>query len=219
MKTRILIVDDHGLMREGLKLIIIQQPDMEIVGEACDGREAVEKVRTLKPDVVLMDVSMPNLNGIEATRQIISERPDTKVLALSAYSEKRFVKDMIQAGVCGYVLKDCLTTELVRAIKSVCNKERYLSPKVAGVVIEDYLHVGGEQSSQPSKLTCLTGRERELFQLLAENKSTKEAAMLLNISIKTVDARRRELMHKLGVTGMAELTKLAIREGITSVDF
>lgn len=218
MSIRILIVDDHGIVRDGLRLLIEQQDDMEVIEEAADGLEAVGLIRQLKPDVVLMDVSMPGLNGIEATRQIVKDNPDIKVLALSGYSSKRFVTDMLKAGASGYILKENLTGELVRAIYAVEAGQRFLCPKAAAIVVDDYIHTSKPQSNTPS-LDRLTGKERELLQLLAENKSSKEAAKLLHISVKTVDARRREIMNKLGMSGIAELTKFAIREGLTSVDF
>jgi DNA-binding NarL/FixJ family response regulator len=218
MSIRILIADDHGIVREGLQLLIEQEDDMEVVDEAAEGREAIEFVRQLKPNVVLMDVSMPGLNGIEATRQIVKENPDTRVLALSAHSNKRFVTDMLKAGASGYILKENLAGELVRAIHAAMAGQRYLCPKVAAIVVDDYLRVGKSESKSPL-LDKLTGKERELLQLLVENKTNKEAARLLYVSVKTVDARRRELMNKLGISGIAELTKFAIREGLTSVDF
>lgn len=219
MSIKILVVDDHGMLREGLRLLIGQQEDMEMIAEAADGREAVELVRKLKPDLVLMDISMPGLNGIEATRQITKENPSTKVLALSAYSDKRFVTDTLKAGASGYILKDSLTDELVRAIYAVMADERYLCPKAAAIVVDDYIHASQSESAEPSLLGRLTGKERELLQLLVENKSSKEAARLLHVSVKTVDARRRDLMNKLGISGIAELTKFAIREGLTSLEF
>ena len=215
---KIVVVDDHGILREGLHLLIEQQDDMQMVDEAADGREAVEVVRKLRPDIVLMDVSMPGLNGIEATRQILRESPETKVLALSAYSNKRFVIDMLKVGASGYMLKDSLTDELIRAIRAVVAGQQYLCPKVAAIVVEDYLH-GGKREPDGPLMDRLTGKERELLQLLVENKSSKEAARLLHVSIKTVDGRRRDLMNKLGMSGIAELTKFAIREGLTSVEF
>ena len=218
MSIKILVVDDHGIMREGLCLLIGQQEDMETVGEGTDGREAIELARKFRPDVVLMDISMPRLNGIEAARQIIKENHGTKVLALSAYSNKSFVTDMLRAGASGYILKDGVTNELVRAIRAVTANERYLSTKIAGIVIDDYIHAGNSDSEQPV-LDNLTGKERELLQLLVENKSSKEAARLLHVSIKTVDARRRGIMDKLGISGIAALTKFAIREGLTSLEF
>lgn len=218
MAIKVVVVDDHGVLREGLRLLIDQQSELELVGEAEDGRKAVKIVGELKPDIVLMDVSMPGLNGIEAARQILSENSDVKVLALSAYSNKRFITEMLKIGVSGYILKDSASNELVRAIFCVAEGENYLCPKAAGLVIEDY-----KQNSKTfingSPLDILTAKERELLQLLAEGISAKEAAKLLHVSVKTTDARRRETMNKLGISSMAELTKFAIREGLTSLEF
>ena len=214
MSIKIVIVDDHGIMREGLHLLIEQQEDMEVIDEAADGREAVELVRQLKPNVVLMDVKMSELNGIEATRQIVKEDPSTRVLALSAYPNKHFVIDMIKAGASGYILKESLTGELIRAINVVMAGQLYLCPKVTKYFIDEVIGPDPEHSS----LSKLTGKERELLQLLAEGKSTKEAARILHVGIKTVDARRRDLMKKLDRYTIAELTKFAIIEGLTSLE-
>lgn len=218
MSIKILIVDDHGILRAGVKLIIDQTDDMKIVGQACDGHEGIELARKLKPDVVLMDISMPGLNGIEATKEIVSENPDIKILALSAYCNRRFVKDMLKAGVSGYALKDTMADELIYAIKSVHAGRRYLSEKVTKLVVDDYAQ-GGSSDSAEELLDKLTNRERGLLQLIAENKTTKEAAKLLHVSVKTIEARRLNIIKKLGVSGTAELTKIAIREGLTSIDF
>src|SRR4030042_3782450 len=218
MSIRILIVDDHGILRDGLRLLIEQQENMEVVEEAADGVEAVELVRQIKPDVVLMDVSMPGLNGIEATRQIVKDNPEIKVLALSGYSSKRFVTDMLKAGASGYILKENLTGELIQAIYAIGAGQRYLCQKAAAIVADVYINTSKPQSHKPS-LDRLTGKERQLLQLLVENTPTKARAKLLHISVKTIDARRREIMNKLGMSGIAELTKFEIREGLTSVEF
>lgn len=218
MSTRIVIVDDHGIFRQGLLLLLRQQEDMEVVAEAYNGREAVEIVRKLKPNLVLMDVSMPKLNGIEAAQQIIRDNPNVKILALSAYCDKRFVTDMLKAGASGYLLKDALSDELIRAIKAVMSDGWYLSAKIAGIVIKDVVQPGAPGVDSPA-LDGLTSKERELLQMLAENKMSKEIARILHVSIKTVDARRRSITSKLGISGIADLTKLAIREGLTSLEF
>lgn len=218
MSIKILIVDDHGILRTGVKLIIDQTDDMKIVGQACDGHEGIELARKLKPDVVLMDISMPGLNGIEATKEIVSKNPDIKILALSAYCNRRFVKDMLKAGASGYALKDTMADELIYAIKSVHAGRRYLSEKVTKLIVDDYAQ-GGSSDSAEELLDKLTNRERGLLQLIAENKTTKEAAKLLHVSVKTIEARRLNIIKKLGVSGTAELTKIAIREGLTSIDF
>lgn len=218
MSTRIVIVDDHGIFRQGLLLLLRQQEDMEVVAEAYNGREAVEIVRKLKPNLVLMDVSMPKLNGIEAAQQIIRDNPNVKILALSAYCDKRFVTDMLKVGASGYLLKDALSDELIRAIKAVMSDGWYLSAKIAGIVIKDVVQPGAPGVDSPA-LDGLTSKERELLQMLAENKMSKEIARILHVSIKTVDARRRSITSKLGISGIADLTKLAIREGLTSLEF
>ncbi len=218
MGIRILVVDDHGVFREGLRLLIAEQQDMELVGQASSGREAVEMAQSLEPDIILMDVSMPGLNGVEAARQITDRNRAAKILALSAYAGERYVTEMLKAGVMGYVVKDCSTDELAGAIRAVMANEHYLSPRVTKVVIEKY--VRNEQGRlEPSLLDELTPKERELLQMLAEGKSGKEAARLLYVSIKTVDTRRREIMKKINASSVAELTKFAVREGITSVEF
>lgn len=217
MSTRIMIVDDHGIMREGLRLLFEQQDDMEVIGEVSDGRQAVEAVCKLKPDIVLMDITMPKLNGIDAAKKIIDEYPNIKVIALSAYCNKSFIADMLRAGVSGYVLKDSMADELIGGIRVVMGGEQFLSPKVARIVISEYITDRQSHSETPS-MSKLTTKERELIQLLAENKSNKEAARLLHVSIKTVDSRRRTAMDKLGITGIADLTKFAIREGLTTLD-
>ncbi len=218
MSIKIMVVDDHGIMRAGLELLIEQQDDMEIIGQAVNGREAVEKAEKLKPDVILMDVSLPDLNGIDATAKILKNQPNTKVIALSAYSNRRFVTDILKAGACGYVVKDCVTEELIRAIKTVYAGERYLCSKAAKILIDNFIdkESGSGESGALSKLTT---RERELMQLVVEGKSAKQIARILNKSIKTVDGRRRTIMDKLDMDSLTELTKFAIRQGLTSVDF
>ena len=216
MCVRILIVDDHQIVREGLISLINKQPDMEVVGEAEDGRSAVKLVNKLKPDVVVMDISMPDLNGIEATKQILSEDPDVKVVGLSIHSDRRFITRMLTAGAKGYLLKDCAFDELALAINSVYQKNLYLSPKITGVVVENILQ--NESSQVPSKLNLLTVREREVLQLLAEGKSTKHIANDLHLSVKTIDTHRQNLMKKLDIINIANLVKFAIREGLTTLE-
>jgi DNA-binding NarL/FixJ family response regulator len=218
MSTKIMIVDDHGVVRDGLQLLLEQDEDMEIVAQAPDGRQAVKMAAKVFPDVILMDVSMPGLNGIEATAQIIKENPQIKVLALSAHSNKRFVTDILKSGAHGYLLKDCITDELFRAIDAVKNGERYLCSKVAGVIIDNYIDGQGQGAGRAS-INSLTAKERELLQLLVEGLCTKEIARMLHLSIKTVDGRRRDIMNKLEMNSLAELTKFAIREGVTNLDF
>ncbi len=216
MSIAVLLADDHKIMRDGLRLLIEREPDMEVVGEAADGRRTVQLVRELSPDVVIMDVTMPHLNGLEATRQIVAEAPKVKVIALSMHSDRRFVAGMLRAGGSGYLLKDCAFEELVRAIRTVAANQTYLSPAITGIVVEDYVrHV------PPRKLSAfsvLTPREREVLQLLAEGHTTREIASRLHTSVKTIETHRRHIMGKLGTSSVAELTKYAIREGLTSLD-
>jgi DNA-binding NarL/FixJ family response regulator len=216
MSIGILIAEDHTIVREGLRSLIEKQPDMEIVCEAEDGRVAVERVREFLPNVVIMDITMPNLNGIEATRQIVSEFPQIKVIALSIHSNRRFVADMLGAGAAGYVLKECLFDELVQAIKAVAAGESYLSSRITGVVIEHY--VRGLAAIADSLLSSLTSREREVLQLIAEGNTTKKIALDLHVSTKTIEANRRQIMEKLDVHSIAELTKYAVREGLTPLE-
>jgi DNA-binding NarL/FixJ family response regulator len=178
--------------------------------------KAVELTRELLPDVVIMDVTMAGLNGIEATRLISSEFPEVKVIALSIHSQRRFIADMLSAGAAGYILKECLFDELVQAIQSVAVGGRYLSPRIADVVVDDY--VKRLSTTIDSPLSDLTGREREVLQLVAEGKSTKEIALELHVSTKTIEANRRQIMEKLDVHSVAELTKCAVREGLTALE-
>jgi DNA-binding NarL/FixJ family response regulator len=217
MKTQILLVDDHRIMREGLKSLLNDEPDMEVMGEADNGRRAIELVDEFEPHVVVMDISMPELNGIEATRRIIANHPNKKVVALSMHSDRRFMAEILKAGASGYLLKDGAYEELAGAIRTVMADKMYLSPRIAGVVLEDYVRTmdGG---NGPSAFAALTAREREVLQLLAEGKATKQAAACLHVSVKTVETHRRSIMTKLDIHSVAELTKYAIREGLTSVE-
>jgi len=216
MKRRILVADDHRIIREGLRALIERQEDMEVVAEAGDGREAVRLVGELSPEVVVMDIGMPDLNGIEATRQIVRESPATKIIGLSMHSDRQYVGGMLEAGASGYLLKDCAFEELVGAIRTVLANQTYLSPAIANIVVQKY--VRQVPSTTQSTQAHLTPREREVLQLTAEGKSTKEIARVLHVSVKTVETHRRNIMGKLGVHSVAELTKHAIREGLTSLD-
>jgi DNA-binding NarL/FixJ family response regulator len=216
MSIKILLTDDHAIIRQGLRSLLEKQPDIEVVAEAEDGRQAFELVRKLLPDIVVMDVSMPNLNGIEATRHIHREFPAVKVIALSMHSNRRFVGDMLKAGAAGYILKEGLFDELVQAIHAIENGDIYLSPRVTGVVVDDY--VNRLSRTGDSLLATLTSREREVLQLVAEGKSTKQIASDLHVSIKTIEANRRQIMDKLDIHSIAELTKYAIREGLTTLE-
>jgi len=217
MTIRILIADDHQIVRQGLRTLLEKEPDMAVVAEADDGRATVRLVREKSPEVVIMDVAMPDLNGIEATRQIVAEFPKIKVIALSMYADQRFVLNMLKAGASGYLLKDCAFEELIRAIRLVMAHKTYLSPGVTDIVVKDYT-AGGNNSSQPSVFSVLSPREREVLQLMAEGRTTSQIAGLLHVSVKTVETHRQQIMHKLKIHSLAELTKYAIREGLTSLE-
>lgn len=213
---RILIADNHRLFCEGLRVLLEKQPHMEIVGEANNGRMAVRLCRELSPDLIVMDVGMPELNGIEATRQIKAEMPAVKILAVSMHADRQYVAGMLSAGASGYVLKDSAFTELSEAILIITRGGRYLSPSVVDIVVEDYA-----QRLSPalgSALEKLSVREREVLQMIAEGHATKDIAVRLNVSRKTVETHRKNLMVKLEISNVAELTKFAIREGLTSLD-
>jgi DNA-binding NarL/FixJ family response regulator len=203
------------MIRQGLNSLLSAQSDMKVVGEAGDGREAVSFVRELRPDVVVMDLRMPELNGIEATRQILNVHPNVKVVCLSSHTDQRMTTEMLRAGAVGYVLKDAAFEELSDAIRVVMKGKVYLSPAVAGLVVGDL--VRNHDAEPASPYSILSGREREVLQLIAEGKSTKEVAMHLSVSVKTAETHRRNVMEKLKIDSVADLTKFAVREGITSL--
>jgi len=217
MSIKILLADDHEIVRYGLRCLIEEQPDMEVVGDAVNGRTAINLAHQLKPDVVIMDISMPDMNGIEATRRIRKEIPDTKVIVLSMHHKRQFVIDMLKSGVSGYILKTKVHEDLIRAIKAAVADEVYLSSKITGIVAHDI--ASNLPTSDKSAYAILTPREREVLQLISEGKSTKESALHLNVSIKTIESTRRQIMQKLDIHNVADLTKYAINEGITSLDF
>ncbi len=216
MGIRIILADDHKIVREGLRSLIEKEPDMEVAGETNNGRETVAAVRKLLPDIILMDVSMPDMNGIEATRRIVTEFPEVKILALSMHSDRRFALEMLKGGASGYLLKDSAFEELAQAVRAVMSGHTYLCHRVADIVIKDYMQLTAEEKD--SVFSTLTVREREVLQLIAEGKSTKDIAAALKVSVKTIETHRQQIMEKVGTRSIAELTKYAIREGITSLE-
>lgn len=214
--TRVLLVDDHVILREGLTALLSAQPGIEVVGGASDGRTAIDLVRTLSPHVVVMDIGMPELNGVDTTRRIRSEYPAVKVVALSTHTDRRYVQHMLEAGACGYVLKISAYDELVRAVRAASLGKTFLSAEIASGVVERALH--GKPGVEDSGIAKLGTREREVLQLVAEGKTSGEAAKAMHISMKTVETHRRNIVLKLGLHGTAELTKYAIREGLTSLE-
>ncbi len=216
MTIRIILADDHKITRDGLKALLENQKNMTVVGEAENGRKAVRLAMELQPDVVVMDINMPELNGIEATRQIKAELPEAKIIALSMYSDKRYVVGMLKAGVSGYLLKNCAFDELVSAISAVVKNQNYMSPKIADTVMKGYANI--LESDDTSPASQLTAREREVLQLIAEGLKTKDIATRIHVSIKTVETHRQQMMRKLNAKSVAELTKIALREGLTSLD-
>jgi DNA-binding NarL/FixJ family response regulator len=212
---RVLLADDHKLMRAGLRLVVDQQPDLSVVGEADDGRQAVEMAKSLKPDVVVMDIGMPNLNGIEAARQIRAIRPDAAVVMLSMHSDEGYVLRALGAGARAYLLKDSATTDLVQAIHAVVEGKSFFSPAVSKVLLQDYMRKL-QRSGAEDSYDLLSPREREVLQLVAEGKSNKEIAILLNLSVYTVETHRAKIMQKLNLKGVPELILYAVRKGIIS---
>jgi len=210
----ILVADDHQVVRAGLQNLLAQEPDLEVVGEAADGNEVVASAKALKPDVIIMDIAMPGMNGIEATRLIVADNPAVRVVALSMYADRRFVTQTLRAGAMGYVLKEAAFEELTLAIRTVMTGKPFLSPTLAGFVVEEFVQ---QVSPTPIKsLALLTGREQEILKLLAEGLRAREIAESLNIGQKTVEAHRHNLMNKLELHSIAELTRFAIREGLTT---
>ena len=214
MGVRIILADDHTIVRHGLNKLIQQQEDMEVIAQAADGHSTIELTRELSPDMVIMDIGMPDLNGIDATGQIIREFPQVKVIGLSMHSGKKFVIEMLKAGASGYLLKDCALEELTTAIKAVASGKTYLSPSITDVVVENY--VRHSQKKESSVFSLLSQREREVLQLMAEGKTTKQVGLKLHISPKTVEGHRLRIMEKLNMDSVAKLTKYAIQEGLTS---
>ena len=215
MNCRILLADDHKIVRDGLRALIGKETGMAVIAEAATGRQALALSRKLTPDIVIMDVSMPDLNGMDATRQIVEEVPSVKVIALSMHSQKQFVEGMLKAGVSGYLLKDSAFEELIVAVRTVMSGRLYLSPDITDIVVGGY--IGASKGGQTENPKGLTVREREVLQLIAEGHSVKEIAQKLHISIKTVESHRSNVMNKLDRHTVAGLTKYAIREGLTDL--
>jgi two-component system response regulator NreC len=207
-RIRILLADDHAVVRQGFKMILGAQPDMEIVGEAGNGREAIELAENLKPDIVVMDVAMPELNGIEATRRLAASVPHLRVVALSMHKDNVYVREILRAGARAYLLKDSVAADLVSAVRAVAQGEGYISPAVSNAVLDDY------RKHVTNPIDLLSSREREVLQMLAEGKTNKEIAAVLNLSVYTVDAHRGHIMEKLNVHSINELVRFAVRNGL-----
>jgi len=218
MSTSIVMVDDHALVRKALSSLLKEKTDLVVIAEASDGREAVRLARKFRPRVVIMDIAMPGMNGVDAIREITARTPEVKVLALSMYSDRRLVVGALAAGASGYVLKDCAFEEVIRAIHVVEEGSVYLCPQVMSIVIEAGLR-GVSAGTDSSIHGILSPRERQTLQLIAEGKTTKETASILNVSVKTVESHRLRIMTKLNIHSIAGLTRYALREGLTSLDF
>jgi two-component system, NarL family, response regulator NreC len=214
-KTRVLLADDHQLMRSGVRLMLQRQADLEVVGEASDGREAVALAKSLKPDVVVMDIGMPSLNGIEAAHQMTEERPELAVMILSMHADESYVLRALRAGARGYLLKDSAEADLTRAVHVVAGGKSFFSPAVSKLLLDDYVRKL-KRSGTDDPYDLLTPREREVLQLVAEGKSNKDIANLLNLSVYTVESHRSNLMEKLHLNGLPELILFAVRRGIIS---
>jgi DNA-binding NarL/FixJ family response regulator len=218
MTVRIILADDHKIMREGIHALLEHEPGIEVIGEAEGGESVVRLVLEHRPDVVIMDITMPDMNGIEATRRILADLPDTKIIALSMHSDRRFVREMLAAGAAGYLLKDAAYDELRSALNAVSRNQTYLSPALDEAAQDQDVPASAEPAQAAKSAGVLSRREREILQLIAEGKSTRHIALSLRLSEKTVAAHRSHIMHKLKVKSIAELTKYAIREGLTCIE-
>jgi DNA-binding NarL/FixJ family response regulator len=216
MSVRVLLVDDHRVLREGLRKILEGTAGVEVVGEADDGRAALLAVVETRPDVVVMDVGMKGMNGIEATQRLRKEHPAVRVVALSTHTDQRYVQNMVRAGAVAYVLKESASDDLLRAVQAAARGEHYLSPRVTGSLLESWIHRSGSDSVSAFEL--LGVREREVLKLMSEGKTSKEIATRLGLSTKTVETHRRNVAHKVGLHSVAELTKYAVREGLTTLE-
>ena len=211
--TRILLADDHGIVRQGLRAVLERDASLEVIGESADGREAVRLAETLQPDLVIMDISMPRLNGIEASRQILRASPQTRIIILSMHSDETYIIRSLSAGVKGYLLKESAEVDLIRAVQTVTQGRPFFSPAVTSALLDDYMRFMQQRNLEDS-YELLTEREKELLQLLAEGKSNKEAAVILNVSPNTVETHRTNLMQKLGLHNTAEIVLYAVRKKI-----
>ena len=214
MTVRLLIADDHAVVREGLRLILTAQRDFEVVGEEATGREAVELAQRLKPDVVLMDISMPELSGLDATLALATDDGPPRIIVLSMHASSEYVFEAFRAGARGYLVKESAGREVVEAIREVCRGRRYVSPRIAGGVIEDYVRARADAGAK-SPLERLSARERQVLQLVVEGRSSAEIGRLINLSPKTVETYRSRLMRKLGVENLAHLVRFAIEHSLT----
>jgi len=210
---RIVLADDHTIIRSGLRLLLDQQSDFQVVGEASDGREAVELISKLHPEVAVLDIGMPQLNGIEATRQIASQEPDTKVVILSMHADEGYVLRALKAGARAYILKNSAEADLIRAVRTVADGKSFFSPVISKMLLEDYVRQIRDKHVEDS-YDLLTPREREVLQLLAEGRTNKEVANLLHLSVYTVDAHRGNILQKLNLHGVPEMILYAVRKGI-----
>jgi two-component system, NarL family, response regulator NreC len=217
MSIRILLVDDHRILREGLRSLLTQQPDILVVGEACDGEGAVSLARELRPDLVIMDVVMAGLDGVAATRAIKAEYPEIKIIALSMHSDRRFVSEMLRAGASGYLVKDSAFEELHQAVRTVMEGRPYLSSSITCTLVEDFVRQASNEKPRLSPIQMLTAREQEVLRLLADGKRVKEIAHQLHVSVKTVESHRQNIMDKLEIHSTIELTRYALREGLTVI--
>ncbi|MHC5157512.1 MAG: response regulator [Planctomycetota bacterium] len=214
MATKVLLVDDHEIMREGISALLRRYSEFEVVGQAADGRRALEMASQLKPDIIIMDVGMPNLNGVDATKQLLSMNPELKIMALSTHSDGAIVAKMIKAGAKGYILKESAFEELVEGLNTLQDGRTFLCNKISKVVFSDYVDLVANPKVMDGD--GLSGREREVLQLVAEGHTTKQIAEILNLSTKTIDSHREHIMEKLGIRNVAGLTRYAIRQGMTT---
>ncbi len=217
MRVRVLLADDHNMMRKGLRTLIDKQKGMEVVGEAESGEDVVRMTAELTPDVVVMDIGMPDLNGIDATRRIMREQKNVAVIGLSMHTDRRFIIQMLKAGAAGYIHKDDAFDQLVGGITAVRKGKTYLSPDITDCVVDEFRRISLKEDDDGTAFSTLTDREREVLQQIAEGNSTKETAANLSVSVKTIETHRRQIMEKLDLHSVAELTKYAIREGLTEL--